>query len=140
MRIAETMHRNYYNTPDEEEDLQASQRLRESGYDIEKQMLITLANVKSLYDIGCYRDCFEMLQSEYLRNSSYTSLLYLYGKYIIKSNNAVLLGSLQQPILGSTRIHTHPADRPSIAANPGKVSSHARSEALQRPAKRAKVQ
>lgn len=49
-------------------------------------MLITLVNVKSLYDIGFYRDCFEMLQSEYLRNSSYTSLLYLYGKFIIKSN------------------------------------------------------
>ena len=86
MQIAETMHRNYYNVPEEEENLQASQRLRDSGYDIEKQMLITLVNVKSLYDIGFYRDCFEMLQSEYLRNSSYTSLLYLYGKYIIKSN------------------------------------------------------
>jgi hypothetical protein len=49
-------------------------------------MLITLVNVKSLYDIGLFRDCFEMLQSEYLRNSSYTSLLYLYGKFIIKSN------------------------------------------------------
>ena len=49
-------------------------------------MLITLVNVKSLYDIGLFRDCFEMLQSEYLRNSSYTSLLYLYCKFIIKSN------------------------------------------------------
>lgn len=87
MQAAESMHKHYYNQEDEDgEDLQASQRLKHSGHDIEKQMLITLVNVKSLYDIGYYRDCFEMLQSEYLRNSSYTSLLYLYGKYIIKSN------------------------------------------------------
>lgn len=63
MRVAETMHRNYYNLPDDDdfEDLQKSQRLKEAGADIEKQMLITLVNVKSLYDIGSYRDCFEML-------------------------------------------------------------------------------
>lgn len=102
MRVAETMHRNYYNIPEEEENLQASQRLRDSGHDIEKQMLITLVNVKSLFDIGLYRDCFEMLQSEYLRNSSYTSLLYLYGKYIIKANTLKDSGAgAQRKFLGS---------------------------------------
>ena len=35
MRVAETLHRNYY-TPDEDDNLQASQRLKDSGADIER--------------------------------------------------------------------------------------------------------
>ena len=54
--------------------------------DIEAPILITLINAKSLYGSEQYESCFKLLQQNFLRNSKYTAFLYLYGKYIIKSN------------------------------------------------------
>ena len=53
---------------------------------VESELLITLLTVKSLYDSENFASCFEILQSGYLGNSKYTGLLYLYGKYVVKSN------------------------------------------------------
>ena len=65
---------------------QAAQKSTHLSKDnIEARMLVTLINVRSLFDHGCYDDCFELLQYEYLSNSKYTGLLYLYGKYIVKA-------------------------------------------------------
>lgn len=35
--------------------------------------------------MNLFKDCFEKLQSQFIKHSNYSSLLYLYGKYIIKS-------------------------------------------------------
>ena len=53
----------------------------------EGNIIVTLINVRSLYDTSQFSDCFELLQYEFLRNSKHTGLLYLYGKYIIKANS-----------------------------------------------------
>lgn len=52
----------------------------------EARLIVTLMNTRSLFDLSEYRLCFERLQYEFLKNSKYTCLLYLYGKYIIKAN------------------------------------------------------
>jgi hypothetical protein len=51
---------------------------------VSKEILITLINVKSQYFCNFHKDCYENLQSEFLRMSKHSSLLYLYGKYIVK--------------------------------------------------------
>lgn len=53
----------------------------------ESRLLVTLVNVRSLFDFRMYKDCFELLQYEFLKNSKYNGLLYLYGKYVIKANS-----------------------------------------------------
>mmetsp|Transcript_25250 Transcript_25250/g.39070 ORF Transcript_25250/g.39070 Transcript_25250/m.39070 type:complete len:146 (+) Transcript_25250:965-1402(+) len=58
---------------------------------------------KSLFDSFQYGSCFELLQKEYLRLPSYTSLLYLYGKLIVKANQEPFyaFSQEQQQFLGS---------------------------------------
>ena len=68
------------------EDAQADGRKAPQTDNVEARLLVALVNVKSLYDSKDFGGCFELLQNEYLRSSKYTGLLYLYGKYIIKSN------------------------------------------------------
>jgi hypothetical protein len=63
---------------------------------VEAQILITLINVKSLYDSESYQQCFEILQKEYLNNTKYTGFLYLYGKYVIKSNKQAKYKTTQE--------------------------------------------
>lgn len=81
-QIAERLHYNYYQSGSLACDTGGAQR----KISVESELLITLLSVKSLYDSENYASCFEILQSEYLGNSKYTGLLYLYGKFVVKSN------------------------------------------------------
>ena len=45
-------------------------------------MMIVLA--KAHFHSQDYIKCFELLQRQYIENPSFTSLLYLYGKLVVK--------------------------------------------------------
>jgi hypothetical protein len=52
----------------------------------EARIIVALMNIRSLFDLGHFKDCFELLQYEFLQNSKHTGFLYLFGKYVIKAN------------------------------------------------------
>jgi hypothetical protein len=41
--------------------------------------------VKGLFKTGAYIKCFELLQKEFTQNPNQSSLLYYYGKYVVKA-------------------------------------------------------
>lgn len=44
-----------------------------------------IITVKGLFKIGAYIKCFELLQKEFTQNPNQSSLLYYYGKYVVKA-------------------------------------------------------
>jgi len=47
--------------------------------------LLLIITVKGLFKTGAYIKCFEYLQKEFTQNPSQSSLLYYYGKYVVKA-------------------------------------------------------
>ena len=48
------------------------------------RVLVIILMTKALHKTKHYIRCFEMLQGEFTQSPTYTSLLFLYGKYVIK--------------------------------------------------------
>ena len=44
-----------------------------------------LITIKGLFKNGAYIKCFELLQKEFTQNPNQSSLLYYYGKYVVKA-------------------------------------------------------
>ena len=47
--------------------------------------LLLIITVKGLFKTGGYIKCFELLQKEFTQNPNQSSLLYFYGKYVVKA-------------------------------------------------------
>lgn len=56
-------------------------------------MIIALLYAKSMYLNKEYSRCFELLQNEFMNFPMFSSLLYAYGKYVVKSNSQNYFGS-----------------------------------------------
>ena len=51
----------------------------------QQRLLLVFISVKSLQKSGQYIQAFELLQREFAENPAVTSLMYLYGKYVVKA-------------------------------------------------------
>lgn len=64
-------------------------------------MLSLLLSIKSLQKSGQYIRCFELLQREFAENPRQSSLMYMYGKYVVKAMAIEVTKQMQQMIAGS---------------------------------------
>ena len=64
------------------------------------RILSLLLSVKSLQKSGQYIRCFELLQREFAEHPRQTSLMYIYGKYVVKAMASEVNRQMQQMMAG----------------------------------------